>query len=62
MVFLKNIVSETLANPINPYGQSKLMTENMLHGVAKAHDLKYAVLRYFNVAGADSTSMWSINP
>lgn len=39
--------------PINPYGMSKLMTEIMLADVAKAHDLNFCVLRYFNVAGAD---------
>lgn len=39
--------------PINPYGNSKLMTETMLVDVAAAHPLSYGVLRYFNVAGAD---------
>ncbi|WP_426264431.1 UDP-glucose 4-epimerase GalE [Sphingomonas sp. PWP1-2] len=39
--------------PINPYGMSKLMTEAMLRDVAAAYPLNYAVLRYFNVAGAD---------
>jgi len=39
--------------PINPYGRSKLMVEWILEDVAKAHDFNYAVLRYFNVAGAD---------
>jgi UDP-glucose 4-epimerase len=39
--------------PMSPYGSSKLMTEIMLHDVASAHDMKYVVLRYFNVAGAD---------
>lgn len=39
--------------PINPYGRSKLMVEWMLEDAAKAHDLKFAILRYFNVAGAD---------
>jgi UDP-glucose 4-epimerase len=39
--------------PINPYGRSKLMTEWMLEDAAKAHNLKFAILRYFNVAGAD---------
>ncbi|WP_024519738.1 UDP-glucose 4-epimerase GalE [Bradyrhizobium sp. Tv2a-2] len=39
--------------PMSPYGSSKLMTEIMLHDVANAHDMSYAVLRYFNVAGAD---------
>jgi UDP-glucose 4-epimerase len=40
-------------DPINPYGRSKLMSEWMLRDAAAAHDLKYAALRYFNVAGAD---------
>ena len=39
--------------PIIPYGRSKLMVEWMLEDAAKAHDLKFAILRYFNVAGAD---------
>ncbi len=39
--------------PINPYGQSKLMTEMMLRDVAAVHRMNYCALRYFNVAGAD---------
>lgn len=39
--------------PINPYGTSKLMSEWMLRDTALAHGLRYAALRYFNVAGAD---------
>jgi UDP-glucose 4-epimerase len=39
--------------PLSPYGSSKLMTEIILHDVASAHGMKYAALRYFNVAGAD---------
>ncbi len=42
--------------PINPYGTSKLMSEWMLRDVARAHGLRYAALRYFNVAGADPAS------
>ena len=39
--------------PINPYGSTKLMTEQMLQDVGAAHpDFKYIILRYFNVAGA----------
>jgi UDP-glucose 4-epimerase len=41
------------ANPISPYGTSKLMSEIMLHDAARAHDLRFVALRYFNVAGAD---------
>lgn len=40
-------------NPINPYGRSKLMTEEMLRDVSAATKLRYVALRYFNVAGAD---------
>lgn len=39
--------------PINPYGRSKLMSEWMLADLAAASGLRYGVLRYFNVAGAD---------
>ena len=39
--------------PINPYGWSKLMSEQMLRDVAAAHPINVGVLRYFNVAGAD---------
>jgi UDP-glucose 4-epimerase len=47
-------VSEDVAKqPINPYGWSKLMTEQMLADTAAAHDFNYCALRYFNVAGAD---------
>ncbi len=44
--------SESL-KPINPYGRSKWFVEMMLEDTAKATDLRYVVLRYFNVAGAD---------
>lgn len=46
------ITEETVTNPINPYGQSKLMVERILSDLAVAQDLKYVVLRYFNAAGA----------
>ncbi len=44
---------DTPRQPINPYGWSKLMTEQMLADVAAAHPINYCALRYFNVAGAD---------
>jgi UDP-glucose 4-epimerase len=47
------VTEETLQRPINPYGWSKLMTEQMLADVAAAHPINCGVLRYFNVAGAD---------
>ncbi|MEE1654993.1 UDP-glucose 4-epimerase GalE [Microvirga sp. CF3062] len=39
--------------PLSPYGSSKQLTEVMLRDVAVAHDMRYVILRYFNVAGAD---------
>jgi UDP-glucose 4-epimerase len=39
--------------PINPYGTSKLMSEIMLRDLGAAGDMRYVILRYFNVAGAD---------
>ena len=38
--------------PVNPYGQTKLIGERMIADVARATGLRYAALRYFNVAGA----------
>lgn len=38
--------------PVNPYGESKLMIEKYLHWVEKRHNVKWAALRYFNAAGA----------
>ena len=40
-------------NPINPYGHSKLMVEQILQDYDRAYDLKSICLRYFNAAGAD---------
>lgn len=40
-------------NPINAYGQSKLMVETILEDFDKAYGLKSAKLRYFNAAGGD---------
>ena len=40
--------------PINTYGKTKLMIENIMDDYDKAYGLKSVRLRYFNVAGADS--------
>jgi len=51
----QNPVSEdSQTAPINPYGNSKLMTEGILKDTAAAHDFNFVALRYFNVAGADA--------
>ncbi|SNX54699.1 UDP-glucose 4-epimerase GalE [Thermoanaerobacterium sp. RBIITD] len=39
--------------PTNPYGETKLAVEKMLKWCDNAYGIKYVVLRYFNVAGAD---------
>jgi UDP-arabinose 4-epimerase len=39
--------------PINPYGRTKLMVEQMLADFSAAYGLHYAALRYFNASGAD---------
>ncbi len=39
--------------PASPYGASKLMSEWMLRDACAAHGMRHAILRYFNVAGAD---------
>ena len=53
MTGLAPVEETTPLLPMSPYGRSKLMTEWMLADVAAAHPIKYGVLRYFNVAGAD---------
>ncbi len=46
-------IEETAAlAPTNPYGESKLLVEHMLTWINRIHGLRYASLRYFNVAGA----------
>ncbi len=43
----------TPQNPINPYGKSKLMMEQMLLDFDSAYDIRHVALRYFNACGAD---------
>jgi UDP-glucose 4-epimerase len=46
-------IDETLPQrPINPYGESKLIFEQILRWYGEIHGLKYVALRYFNAAGA----------
>lgn len=46
------ITEDAPLRPINPYGTSKLIVEQMLPAYEVAYGLRYVVLRYFNVAGA----------
>ena len=47
------ITEDHQQQPVNPYGDSKLFVERMLRWHARAYGLRYAILRYFNAAGAD---------
>jgi UDP-glucose 4-epimerase len=46
------ILEDAKLQPTNPYGESKLLVEQMLGWFNRIHNLRYASLRYFNVAGA----------
>jgi UDP-glucose 4-epimerase len=46
------ILEEARLKPTNAYGESKLLVEYMLRWLNQIHGLRYASLRYFNVAGA----------
>ena len=52
----EGVAAETTPTaPINPYGTSKLMSEWILRDLAAASALRYVALRYFNVAGSDTS-------
>ena len=46
------IAEDAALVPTNAYGESKLLVEQMLSWIHRIHGLRYASLRYFNVAGA----------
>jgi len=46
------ILEDAKLEPTNPYGESKLLVEDMLRWFNQIHGFRYASLRYFNVAGA----------
>ena len=50
---MEKINEEHPQNPINPYGQSKLMVEKILKDYEKAYGMKSVVFRYFNACGSD---------
>jgi UDP-glucose 4-epimerase len=49
------ITEDSPKAPINPYGQSKWMTEQMLAVFSERYGINHATFRYFNVAGASET-------
>ncbi len=53
-----SMISEMCSKqPINPYGESKMVTEKILEDISKAEDFNVTCLRYFNAAGAHSTGL-----
>lgn len=45
-------------DPLNPYGESKLMVEKIMQWMGKADpDFRFAILRYFNVCGSSSDGL-----
>ena len=50
---VEKVTEDTRTSPINAYGSSKLMTEQMLKDLSFATRLRHVALRYFNVAGSD---------
>lgn len=51
------ITEDEPQNPINPYGQTKLMVERILKDTAEAYNINSIALRYFNAAGCDPDGM-----
>jgi UDP-glucose-4-epimerase GalE len=49
------ITEDTVRQPVNPYGVSKLFFEQALEAYSRAYGLKFVSLRYFNAAGADES-------
>jgi UDP-glucose-4-epimerase GalE len=47
------ISEEQPRNPVNPYGESKRMVEEILKWYGESYGLRWMALRYFNAAGAD---------
>lgn len=51
-----SIDESTPINPINPYGRTKWMVEQILDDFTQSYGMNYVILRYFNAAGAHETS------
>ncbi len=49
------IEENTVRQPVNPYGVTKMFFEQSLEAYDRAYGIRYAALRYFNAAGADES-------
>ncbi len=53
----ERVTEDEPTNPISPYGETKLVCEWMLRAAARASGVRWASLRYFNVAGAGAPEL-----
>jgi UDP-glucose 4-epimerase len=51
------VTEQTPTMPVNPYGQTKLVGEQLLAAAGMAHDMDWIALRYFNAVGADDPQL-----
>jgi UDP-glucose 4-epimerase len=56
------VTESTATTPESPYGQSKLIGEWLIAAQAKATDLQHTSLRYFNVVGSATESLYDTSP
>ncbi len=55
------VTEDAPKTPINPYGSSKLMLEEVLQDASRAHNIRSVSLRYFNACGADADLEMGVN-
>jgi UDP-glucose 4-epimerase len=53
----KAVSEKHLQIPANPYGESKLMAEKIIHWFGELKNFQYVILRYFNVCGAEKNGL-----
>ena len=56
------LTETSVTSPTNPYGDTKLAFEKLLHWASLAHGIRYITLRYFNACGASETYGEDHNP
>jgi len=56
------VTEQTPTHPESPYGESKLIGEWLIADVARAHGLRHTSLRYFNVVGSGTPTLYDTSP
>ncbi|MEH7348630.1 UDP-glucose 4-epimerase GalE [Gottfriedia acidiceleris] len=57
----ESISEEDITTPINPYGETKLVSEKMIQWCHNSYGLEYVIFRYFNVAGGRKVGFSPVN-